>query len=528
MGVGNMVKTSRFFSRRVTLRCVLAIVLVVVAAAFIKYRGGDINYVNSDATWHVLMTMQAYDEVPVSEHRFLPLFNYGGEDDRYIRHGMGLSDDKGNYYYTSFTPAGFVLPYFFVRIFRLPVNERSLYCFNTLLYVISAVLWFFLMRSVYRDSKNAAIVTMIGVVVFIFSPEVFHGMGAAYWHQSVMQVTLTAQILAYWKYKTDGSKAARIAFYILALLNPYIEWTGYVANAGFALAELGSDWKKDIKRAWLNAIVIGVLTVCSFGLMTLHYISAVSPSEYFATLYERFFARNFTSGFTFFTLLKGYVKSFWLLWVLFALLLVWCLIRDRKLKLHRFLLMFVMAFPVLENVIMKGHAVSYPYDRMKVIFLLSFLTAELSEQLLEGSNTKKEAVTALICATVFCCIGNLVYYVSTDRYVWDAPYRESNEELAEYLSENYPDSVMVCKEIVRGYTDYLFHRGIYELSGVESTVPIAEAKGKRYVIEIIPLEDKRASGNMYNFEGAIVFDLTDRSFEDVTPAPGDSIKVTKR
>lgn len=69
-----------------------------------------------------------------------------------------------------------------------------------------------------------------------------HGMGIVYWHHSIMQVTLPLQIMAFIKMK-DGSKRAGIAFFILVLVNPYIEWTGYVANAGYALYELFVEWK---------------------------------------------------------------------------------------------------------------------------------------------------------------------------------------------------------------------------------------------------------------------------------------------
>ena len=92
---------------------------------------------------------------------------------------------------------------------------------------------------------------------------------------------LIAQFLTYYQYKTKNSKKGKIAFYLITLIIPYIEWTGYVANLGFALFELGSDWKFDLKRAWKNAIVIGAITAASFGLFTVHYLSVVAASDFF-------------------------------------------------------------------------------------------------------------------------------------------------------------------------------------------------------------------------------------------------------
>ena len=121
----------------------VGIILVVIMVSIIKFRGGEINYLDSDATWHTLLTMQAYDETPISQHKFLPIVSLGGVDNKGISWGATIPDKEGNFYYTSFSPAGFVLPYLFIKVFRLPINEKSLYYFNTLLFAISAVLWAF-------------------------------------------------------------------------------------------------------------------------------------------------------------------------------------------------------------------------------------------------------------------------------------------------------------------------------------------------------------------------------------------------
>lgn len=175
---------------------------MVIMVSIIKFRGGEINYLDSDATWHTLLTMQAYDETPISQHKFLPIVSLGGVDNKGISWGATIPDKEGNFYYTSFSPAGFVLPYLFIKVFRLPINEKSLYYFNTLLFAISAVLWAFFLKTIYKSEKWRRHIICIGVLTYIFSPELFHGMGIVYWHQSIMQVMLIAQFLTYYQYKT--------------------------------------------------------------------------------------------------------------------------------------------------------------------------------------------------------------------------------------------------------------------------------------------------------------------------------------
>ena len=111
----------------------LAVCLLCVIVVWIyKYRE-NYNYLNSNASWHVLLTVQAYDETPASIHKFLPIVSLGDELDKEIQWAEMVADEQGNYYYTSFSPAGYVLPYLFFKLFGLDVAEKSLYIFNTML-----------------------------------------------------------------------------------------------------------------------------------------------------------------------------------------------------------------------------------------------------------------------------------------------------------------------------------------------------------------------------------------------------------
>lgn len=105
----------------------LVIFLCMIASIVARYPNASENFQNSDATYHTLLTIQAYDETPILEHKFLPIVTLGGVFDKDIRWGATILGDQGNYYYTSFGPIGFVLPYFFFKLFHLPVAVSSLY-----------------------------------------------------------------------------------------------------------------------------------------------------------------------------------------------------------------------------------------------------------------------------------------------------------------------------------------------------------------------------------------------------------------
>ena len=121
---------------------------------------------------------------------------------------------------------------------------------------------------------------MISAFIYVTFPEILHGMGITYWHQSIMQVTLILQIYAY-KRRKDSDYFVCL-FYILCLINPYIEWSGYVANVGFAIAEIATNVSK--KAGIKNFIFIGLITLASFNLFCVHYLSTINPSDFFGDL----------------------------------------------------------------------------------------------------------------------------------------------------------------------------------------------------------------------------------------------------
>ncbi len=123
--------------------------------------------------------------------------------------------------------------------------------------------------------------TVVGMLTYIFSPELFHGMGVVYWHHSIMQVTLLIQMIAYYNLTKFGSKKAKIIFYIMVFVNPYIEWTGYMANAGFALTEIALNWRKNRGKGIGEAYIIGVLSMVSFGAFAMHFLMRMDEQMFF-------------------------------------------------------------------------------------------------------------------------------------------------------------------------------------------------------------------------------------------------------
>lgn len=453
-------------------------------------------YYSQDASYHVLLTAWAYDETPVSVHRFLPIVTLGDSQDKYIPWGDTLCDELGNYYYTSFSAAGFFFPYAFFKLFRLPFTLNSLYLFNSLLYLLCTFLVFWLFKLLFSENRYRLYLGLFAAALYAFQTETLHSQGAVYWSQSLFQAFFLLQAICFIKEKNAG-------FFLLSLFTPYLEWTGFVANAGFSLVFL-------FQKKWKSFFLTGFLTVAALGLFILHYALVLPFSDILAALYHRFFSRSITSAVGWSAFIKGYLCSYGLLFAAAGLLLLIVLVRGKSrqrlpslLRRQKFIWLMLL-FPVLENLLMQQHVVFYTYDRLKAVLPLLYLFLTCLECILTDFASPRRLACGLFAGTLAMACCNMAYYLKPNSfYSHPASYLRENLLLADYIKEQYPvdDSVIGQNNATRGYSNLLFHRGIYEYQNAESYPSLLN--GRRYYIY---LESPDLPFNIYQYTSAIIYD----------------------
>lgn len=492
--------------------------MLIIVSSITRFKSGEFDYRNSDATWHALYTIQCYNETPVASHLFLPIVSMGGGDNKWISWGACIPDANGNFYYTSFSPAGYFIPWLFLKMTKLPLTEKSLYIFNNILFAISAVILAVLLQHVYKRE----IIVINGTVAYMFVPELLHGMGIVYWHQSIMQVTLLIQILMYHIYAIEKKNKYKYFFYALTILNPYIEWSGYVANIGFAIAEIIINRDRQIKKA----LLICLLTALSFGLFSFHYLLRTEPHDFFTALKNRFMARNITTSVLFTDVIGGYFRSFLYLWLALLMLVTWCIIKHGYIKIENNILFLVTAFPILENIIMKQHALAYTYDRMKAIFIVVLILCEIQKNILHKTANRKNAIV-VTCVIAAASVLNFCSYINSNSYIWKTDYKNNNSMYANYVIENYPDAVYASDTAIRGYMNLLFKQGIYEGQNLDRATNIAVRKGKSRVVFIKKFGYKLTQIIIKNIETGLTTELN-RTNETISEIPvGDFYRASE-
>ena len=435
------------------------------------------------ASYHVLLTIEAFRGGNPAEYFYLPSVSLPkGEKTPW---GLTQRAPSGDYIYTSFTTAGFWLPFFVFEIFDVETNIHNLAILNWALgLLVSLLLYIFLYFLFFMlgASKNIALVAALcGVSVSVFSTEAFTSHGLIYWAQSLYQLVFVLQLLSlllflfylknrqapgsfYWLY------ASPLLF--LTFLGPYIEWTGFIFNLGLITAL----WLCFGNNKEVRYLIIGVFgaTFLSGLLILGHFSLVLDFNSWVEVLKGRAQSRYFFSpeeGIS--DLLEGYRVSFgYFLVFLGAFLMLWFqkwrgAVRvglEEKIWIPQSSMKFfliVAAVPLLENLILLQHAVEFRFDRLKLLFLLSILIAYLIAAI------NKRMVQALV--VLVCMMASIVGFGKYQKDLkfsqeWENTH-ENNMKLKMAVERQIKDkkcAVFVASSVIRGYHNFLFQRNIHE------------------------------------------------------------------
>ncbi len=354
---------------------------------------------------------------------------------------------------------------------------------------------------------NKYLIIIFTALIYLFQLEVMHSQGIIYWIHSISQLLLAIQFFSFLKY--DESKIAKISFYFICLLMPYIEWTGYISNLTFALIFFIKnilDNKKITLKSFIKPVFIAILTILSFGIFLGHFALNLNFNDFCHNLYARFFGRNFTVSTVKITdLVKGYLISYQYVLLLCLTLIItilslkkyrnqlWSLVKE-----YKYLIIFSILI-LVENLLLLEHAVTYSFDRLKFTFLLLTVFFIILSTIYKcDKNGKKFITNLLLILLVGISVTNIIEYKKgKNDYIVGNPYLDSDKIVAEYVENNFNhDNSVICNNYgVRGYLELLFHRSIYEFTTYQQAQEIGKNENKRYVIYLRTV----FQGNVINF-----------------------------
>ena len=440
------------------------------------------DYKNMDATYHVLLTVKAYDATPLKVHKFLPIVTLGKDIDKFVRWGAGaLQDQYGNRYYISFPQFGFIFPYLFFKVSNLEPSVNNLAKLNYFINFLTGISIYYLVIEFLKNgnlaTKKKYFIGILSTLIYFYSTEPLFSQGPVYWAHSLFQLIWTLQLLFYFRYlhlkkNNFNSLLFFIIFSILTLLGPYTEWTGYFCN--FILLIFTIFYYKDKKLS----IVIFTSTIISLMMFIIPFINTVEVNQFFYIIRERFLNRGFIlNNISVTDLLYSYTLSFGKLifLILFSSIVYFFSIKDKKLlKLwHKENIVFfiLIIFPCIENLILIQHAVVYNFDRLKIFLPLIFIFILILIRL------PKKLFIGISLFSIVLMSYNLSIYNQNPRITDITNEVIKTENMLNEIKPLIKSNTVICLNTsVRGWAVVTFDRNVFELADVDYCVSMIKMK----------------------------------------------------
>jgi len=440
-----------------------------------------------EATYHAAWTMKVLSEAPIASHALLPSVVLDPLVGDTLLWGATPPTKGGGLIYTSFPPAGFVGPLAALSIFGVQVSASSLIVFNALLGLATAFVMLFLMREVMRliPSKDRVpfagtwMVSSLLAGCYLWSSEALLTHGAVYWAHSVSQVFFVGACLMFLRHQAFGLRPLSI-FGIAVLCGGFalLEWTGYVFNAGLTsiliIQAFRSEGAKRKEHLLLAVSIAGATLLVLIGTV-IHYASMIGFEAMFETSLSRAERR---SGFSdpmgsLSALPNAYLVSFGLL-VPLAIFAVFKLYKTGHLIGPVGLVILAAFLPMLENLVLMDHALSYSFDRLKLsVPLLMALAAWIA--CLSG---RRALQVSVFCVAAIGLSGAVIYEFRTLPYsAWRDVQYQNDTRVLDISSDPLADcAVYGHARSTRGYLNLLLDRDVYERSSLQEMVLAAQVK----------------------------------------------------
>ncbi len=443
---------------------------VLTGSTLLQVRDG-LGARNLEASYHALLTAKALLDSPLDRHWGLPTVTLGQDNDAGVLWGATVPTDAGDYIYTSFPPAGFWLPTIGGFLRGGDIGLGGLVALNGMLAAAAGVLLYLLVvRAVTRLDRpvwTARVAGLLAAVVYLTSTEAIQSHGAVYWPHSLLQPLLLGLLLVLDHLLTRPEGADRrkllVVLGVLTAVACYTEWTAYVFAFLTGAAILVVPWLR--RRIAPAGVVLVSVALVTAAVLAAHFILVLGADAAVEAWKARFLARsgNEAQGTaTFLDLQYGYALSFGGAILVTLVLVALAAFRPenpgRRDAVGAVIVLFALT-AVLENLVLRQHAMEFTFDRLKVGIPLALLAG-----LAIGHLSRR----LLVLAGVVVCLGAAVGISAhrTDVAIYAGwPYvDDQNRALVTQLRDeiDLDCATLGTNMQVRGYTNLVLDRAVHE------------------------------------------------------------------
>ncbi len=227
----------------------------------------------------------------VADH-FSPPTTYPGGANYFINNqGNDLCTASGQYYYISYPPFAFLLPYAVMRVLHLSASVLFLQVFNLGLHLVNLGLIFLLIRRLISGSQRS-VLALVGVAVYAFSPATLWFHSNVYMADMLVQTFFISTLLAVTRVWYSMRWGEYVFLGVSVFLMCYTEWLGVLLAGSIGLALFIF---KPVRPKTLFFVLL-MSSSLALGLMVWQYSQIAGLGPYLSALAHKFLYRSGVSN----------------------------------------------------------------------------------------------------------------------------------------------------------------------------------------------------------------------------------------
>lgn len=368
---------------------------------------------------HNLITAKIWYSEGITKHNFNPIYTFGNEGDKNINNLGGIKDNQDRYYYVSYPPFSFYLPFILFQIFKIKINLQPILYLNLVLQIASAILLATIISILTLKSYRTWFPTLMAFVFYLYSG------GNNWFYKNIYFADILAQtlflLLIYLALKIiierNFQPKLLLFFAIINFFLVYTEWIGVffsVALLSLAMIKTKSD------RDYIKLILPVIVPLFMALLLTFVQYAAISGWQNLIIAWIAKLAERSSFGNLPLVSLKPYLNIayflktfyFWELLILLLLVLyLWKKLGNKILTTHEYYFFYLLILPIfLHYLIFFDFNSHHSFSLIKISpVIIAGLTLALTK-IIGRRKVKKISICYLPIILIFCITSIFWYY----------------------------------------------------------------------------------------------------------------------
>lgn len=476
-------------------------------------------------TAHTLVTLRIWIEEGITTHRFSPVYTYSNPNDHYIKcPPSGISDSAGNYYYVSYPPFSFILPFVFFKTLGIYPTALGLQIFNLIFHFLSGLLIYAIMCRLYDRKMSQGIFApaLVSFCVYTFSSSPLWYHSNVYFADILVQFFFILSTYLLIGILRSSHKTSTLSFGLLGLsifLMIYTEWLGvFFAATAFVVCFL---YRKKSEASLKSMGIIMLSSVLALSLILFQYFSIDGYEVFWDLAQNRLTERSghtSTGRGDFYALeshlfmLRSYGSNYFPHLVIGLFLSLNLFIYKGKQSIRQpemIMALLVLTFMpvVLHHLIFFQFTIIHDIAILKTCVFISVVLGILYFQVQHSLSTEKSAVIRAVPAVVVTLMLSMSVYFYYSHIIWPDEY--FSQRLGTEIKNNAtPEETVFFKT-----EDTLGWAVLKESDGTFVIAPQIHYYSGRCIQTIPDLEAAQSHLRDFNKSKGVIFTIQNSRYE---------------